>query len=400
MESSEEAVKEKLLLIDEELEVREILTAWLTASGYDVQVEVSGQAGLHAWQRHRHSVVICDLCAPDIDGLGFLKGVRETVGTDPAVQVIMITREGTTEDVVQAFRLGAADYLCKPLDRGLLEHVVRRCFVDQNLIVENQRNQKELELKNRELKESLRLLKEDQKAGQKVQLTMLPPTHKDFRHFTVDYKLIPSLYLSGDYIDYFQVSETRLAFCLADVSGHGASSAFVTVLLKVSADRLRQRYGTKDKSILDPASVLKLANDGLLSMNLGKHLAIFCGIIDLDKRQLTYATAAHFPPPLLVSGGKVEALGGSGLPVGIFKEPEYRNVTVELQETFRLILFSDGILEVMTQESVDEKEQFLLSMVKDGGHNIDTVMRVLGIDKVTGVPDDIAIMTVSSMSMK
>ena len=78
-------------------------------------------------------------------------------------------------------------------------------------------------------------------------MNMLPVSPWTHRRVPFAHQIIPSLYLSGDFVDYFRVDERRVAFYLADVSGHGASSAFVTVLLKFMTTRLlfeSKRNGT------------------------------------------------------------------------------------------------------------------------------------------------------------
>jgi serine phosphatase RsbU (regulator of sigma subunit) len=78
-------------------------------------------------------------------------------------------------DAVEALRLGAADYLIKPLeDLAVLEHSVRRALDRARLLLENQRYRDKLEAANRELEASLHLLQEDQNAGRQVQMNMLP----------------------------------------------------------------------------------------------------------------------------------------------------------------------------------------------------------------------------------
>ncbi len=80
-----------------------------------------------------------------------------------------------------------------------------------------------------------------------VQTNMLPVSPWAIDDFKFAHQILLSLYLSGDFVDYFRVDERRVAFYLGDVSGHGASSAFVTVLLKFMTTRLlfeSKRSGT------------------------------------------------------------------------------------------------------------------------------------------------------------
>jgi phosphoserine phosphatase RsbU/P len=382
-----------ILIIDHEPDQRAAVAAWLCREGYQVHIESSGLSGLEYWRKEQPAVLICDLAAPGVDGLSILKAI-----SGAETQVIILSRAEDMDSVLAALRLGAADYLLKPIkDRTMLLHAVNRAFEEHHLIRENRLYREALEAKNRELNDSLRLLKEDQEAGRAVQLKMLPEPSKDYGNVHIEYTIIPSLYLSGDFVDYFRLGPKQIGFYLADVSGHGASSAFVTVLLKNMANRIKQRYREDFSSVkaLLPADVLKRSNEELIPLGLGKHLAIFCGLIDLDEKRLVYCSAAHFPPPILVTNGKVIALEGKGLPVGLFEDVSYENQEVSIGDTFELVMFSDGILEVMPEPSVAEKERRLMEIVGKGAHNIAQLRDHLELHKHLAVPDDIAIMTVS-----
>lgn len=382
-----------ILIIDHEPDQRAVVAAWLVREGYQVHIETSGLAGLEYWRKEQPAVLVCDLAAPGVDGLSILKAIA---GAE--TQVIILSRVEDMESVLAALRLGAADYLLKPIqDRTMLLHAVNRAFEEHHLIRENRLYREALEAKNRELNDSLRLLKEDQEAGRAVQMKMLPEPSKDYGNVHIEYTIIPSLYLSGDFVDYFRLGPRQIGFYLADVSGHGASSAFVTVLLKNMANRIKQRYREDFSSVkaLLPADVLKRSNEELIPLGLGKHLAIFCGLIDLDEKRLVYCSAAHFPPPILVTDNKVTALEGKGLPVGLFEDVSYENQEVSIGDAFDLVMFSDGILEVMPQPSVAEKEKRLMEIVGKGAHNIAQLRDHLELHKHLAVPDDIAIMTVS-----
>lgn len=384
-----------ILIIDHEPDQCAKTVAWLRDEGYQVHVESDGLAGLDRWRAQPPAVLICDAAVPGCDGLSILK---EIAAAESETQMIILSRADDMDAVLSALRLGAADYLHKPIkDRAMFMHAVNRAFEEHHLIRENRLYREALEAKNRELNESLRLLKEDQEAGKAVQMKMLPEPSMDYGDVHIAYTILPSLYLSGDFIDYFELDSGQIGFYLADVSGHGASSAFVTVLLKNMANRIKQRFRDDASSVkyLLPGDVLKRANEELIPLGLGKHLAIFCGLIDLKANRLVYCSAAHFPPPLLVTNGKTIALEGSGLPVGLFEDATYENQEVSIGESFDLVLFSDGILEIMPEESVAEKEGRLMAIVGKGIHNVAQLCDHLALQQHQAVPDDIAIMTVS-----
>ncbi|MDY6921760.1 MAG: SpoIIE family protein phosphatase [Pseudomonadota bacterium] len=382
-----------VLLIDQAAEQQSHIASCLRDEDYQIEVVADAASGLEFWRRRRPQVVICDMAAPGSDGLNTL---RTITGSDTGTQVIMISGAGDMDEVVRALRLGAVDFLLQPIaNPEVLLHAVKRALDEYTMTAQNRHYREELERKNRELQDSLRLLKEDQEAARAVQLKMLPEPRKSYGPMEVAYRIIPSLYLSGDFIDYFRLGPNRIGFYLADVSGHGASSAFITVLLKTMANRVKQHYQDEQPTPLRPAQILEQANAELLPLGLGKHLAVFCGYVDCEQKKLVYCSAAHFPPPVLVTGGRTLTLEGSGLPVGLFEGVTYENQEVSLGDGFHLVIFSDGILELLPQSSVAEKERYLVEIVSQGIHNVDQIIEHLDLRTPDNVPDDIALMTVT-----
>ena len=230
-------MKARLLVIDDEAMVRESMVAYLEDSGYQVVAVNSGHAGLEVLEQQDIDLILCDLRMPNLDGLEVLKQVKQRNHQTP---FIVVSGAGVMDDVVQALRLGASDYLVKPIiDMVVLEHSVQRNLDLVDLASQNRNYRDHLESVNRELRTSLDELRSDQQAGRKVQMKMLPDPIKDETlHFSHIIK--PSLMLSGDFLDYFPLDDKHYGFYIADVSGHGASSAFVTVLLKNLTYRLKR----------------------------------------------------------------------------------------------------------------------------------------------------------------
>lgn len=164
-------------------------------SGFSVLQAANGQQGLQVFERDKPDLVICDLRMPQMGGLELIRQVTEL---SPQTPVIVVSGAGVMNDAVEALRLGAADYLIKPLeDLAVLEHSVRRALDRARLLLENQRYREKLEAANRELEASLNLLQEDQNAGRQVQMNMLPTSPWSIDAFHFAHQIIPSLYLSG-----------------------------------------------------------------------------------------------------------------------------------------------------------------------------------------------------------
>lgn len=382
----------KILVIDDEPAVRESIVAYLDDAGFEVIEADDGVSGIEIIKSDPPDIVLCDLRMPSVDGLHVLEAVTDL---NSEIPVIVISGAGVMSDVVKALRLGASDYFIKPiLNMEVLEYSVNNALEKSQLRKQNRQYRDKLEL-------SVKELKEDQKAGRSVQLKMFPESPKTYQSIEFAHHVIPSLFLSGDFVDYYRIDDNLLGFYLADVSGHGSSSAFVTILLKNFVDRLRRRYRNgQDQVIISPAHTLSRINEELISLKLGKHLAIFCGVIDLAEFRLSYSGGAHLPAPLLVNNGSgnvchAEILHGQGLPVGIFPNAKFDEYECQLSDKFHLQVFSDGVLEIIEKGTIEEKEQFLLENAEKGNHTIESLMQTLELEKHSDLPDDIALLVIS-----
>jgi serine phosphatase RsbU (regulator of sigma subunit) len=385
-------MKARLLIIDDEAMVRDSMEAYLEDSGYSVVAVDSGRAGLEILKTQEIDLILCDLRMPNLDGLQVLQQVKQRSENIP---FIVVSGAGVMDDVVQALRLGASDYLVKPIiDMVMLEHSVQRNLELVVLEKQNQSYRDHLEAANRELRNSLDELRSDQHAGRKVQMKMLPDFVNE-KGLSFSHKIRPSLMLSGDFLDYFPLDDKHYGFYIADVSGHGASSAFVTVLLKNLTYRLKRNLKRgSSEDLYHPVKVLERINQELLDTECGKHLTIVYAVLNLETLALNYSVGAHFPMPVLLIDVKAQYLEGRGMPVGLFRDAQYSDYHIELPPEFTLSLFSDGVLELLKQSSLAQKEDYLLSLIEREAGNHDAIVKALALESEEDVPDDIALMTV------
>jgi len=221
------------------------------------------------------------------------------------------------------------------------------------------------------------------------------PDPLDYESIHCEHLIYPSLMLSGDFLDYFELGDNQLAFYIADVSGHGASSAFVTVLLKNLTYRLRRnrQRGSSD-DLMHPAQVLDRINSELLASELEKHLTMFYGVIDTRTLEMRYSVGGHFPMPVLLDDEGGRYLEGRGMPVGLFREAQYQEYSATLKADFALLMFSDGILEIMKESTLNDKEALLLDVAVRSRGDLSVLTSELGAGTTDDLPDDIALMAV------
>ena len=120
----------KILIIDDEPSIRETLSNILGDEGHDSVLCESGEEGLAAYAREDFDLVLLDVWLPGIDGLGVLERLRSVGGTPP---VILISGHGTVETAVRATRLGAYDFLEKPLSLERVLLTVDHALADRKL---------------------------------------------------------------------------------------------------------------------------------------------------------------------------------------------------------------------------------------------------------------------------
>jgi serine phosphatase RsbU (regulator of sigma subunit) len=248
-----------------------------------------------------------------------------------------------------------------------------------------------------QLRQSLETLRDDEEAGRRIQFQLLPEDGLALGPVSFKRVLLPSASLSGDFVDYFRIDSKHLGFYLADVSGHGVSSSLITVILQNSMSHyLMDCWQDKSDLILDPARVLDELNKTLLGNDLEKHLTMFYGIVDLDSNVLRYANGGQFPFPILFDG-QVQAmfLGNKSMPVGLFRHAQYKIEEQPLPERFLLLLCSDGVLELMPQSDIQQKEDGLLAMVDDLELEADKFIASLGVGgREDDLPDDVTLLLV------
>ena len=116
----------KILIIDDEPIMLENMTLYFQNSGFSVISSRDGKEGLEAFTSQQPDLVLLDLRMPGMDGLEVLSRLKKR---SPDTPVIVVTGEGGMEDVVSSLRLGAYDFISKPVsDMALLENSVRQAL--------------------------------------------------------------------------------------------------------------------------------------------------------------------------------------------------------------------------------------------------------------------------------
>ncbi|MFT7558738.1 MAG: sigma-B regulation protein RsbU (phosphoserine phosphatase) [Flavobacteriales bacterium] len=345
-------------------------------------------------QRNTVAALIIDIAMPGAECLTEIK--RDF----PLLPVIVFTELDYSELVVLALKYDAVDYLPKPIDTiEILQLVLEKALHNASVTQENRRNRERLEAANKVLRTHLLELEEDHKAGRKIQKKLLPKSPVTLAGIVTSFKLFPSLYLSGDTIDYGLLDERYLAVYLTDISGHGAASAFIAVWIRQlvrSLFKAHRQQLCEFNGELNIPDLMTVINAELIKADLGRHLTCFVAIIDTDSLNMSYVIGGHLPLPIIASPEGVEYLPGRGKPLGIFDGATWQQNTVKLPKDFTLYVFSDGVLEILPARDILEQEYCLLERITQARpKSIESLESVLELENNTELQDDIAMLVLT-----
>ncbi len=124
----------RILIVDDELHVRESLAHWFTEDGYEVEAAGSGSEALSLLGKNSYDVIVSDIKMPKMDGLELLGRVRKK---DENVAIILVTAYASVDTAVHALKEGAYDYLVKPFDPEELSRIVAKACEKVSLTKEN-----------------------------------------------------------------------------------------------------------------------------------------------------------------------------------------------------------------------------------------------------------------------
>jgi len=120
----------RVMVVDDEENIREVLSNFLSDLGYEVVVATDGQDALNKFNKGEYDLIVSDLLMPSIDGLELLKRIREI---DKDVIFLMITGYPSIETAVEAIKKGAYDYITKPFHMEDVKLRIERAFEKKSL---------------------------------------------------------------------------------------------------------------------------------------------------------------------------------------------------------------------------------------------------------------------------
>ena len=341
----------KILVVDDEPRNVKILQIQLKARGYTVYTAADGLEALDTVEKEMPDLILLDINMPRMDGFEVVKQIRADQATE-FIPIVMITAlRDTRENRIKSIEAGADDFIEKPFDS--LEVLAR-----VRSLLRIKQYQDTLAKHNARLEEELQM-------ARSIQEILIPQDGVlELSGFRIASRCCPEMAVGGDFFDIWEVAPNRLGVFISDVMGHGVSAAFVTVFIKTVLAEFQQQVEDNPGYLLE---ILNTRFNDLISSRLFMFATAFCGIIDLNKSELTCANAGHSFPFLYSTDRQTyEAIGdkntGNGL--GIWQESVYETMQYPFDLSSKMFLYTDGVYEAKNpqgEEFTVERLQKLVS---------------------------------------
>ncbi len=296
---------------------------------YDVTCAAGPQAALDLAETLAPDLAILDIRMPGMDGFELMRRLKERY---PDLDVIFMTGNVGEADahLIAAIRHGAFYFIQKPFDRRVLQTLVERCLELRRLRQDRQQQMRALE---RELAEA-----------RHFQQSLLPPPQNRMQGISITARYLACTELGGDLYDYDDAGSGRVAVLIADVSGHGASAAMMTGIVKSA-------FHASHVDAYEPAAVLQRVTASIRAFDAERFVTLFCARLQSNEPSLDYVNAGH-PPAIVWSPGSAPRLLAATGPLisSAFPDLTWEQRSIPLSREDRLLLYTDGITEARTHQ--------------------------------------------------
>lgn len=372
----------KVMFVDDQEDNLFILKKLLENLEMELHLVSSGSDAVRLTREHEFALIVLDVQMDGIDGYKTAELIRH-FGKSQNSPIIFLTAAAIKqEDVEKGYTSGAIDYIFKPPNPYVLQSKVQ-VFLNlfrQKQLIERQKHElnhalekqkamhrdlvaasQELSQSKEEISQLYEQLQDDLSQAQLVQHALLPTRFKVSSKIRLATKFIAMDKLGGDLYDFIQLDAHRTGLFLMDVSGHGIGASLISCLIS-------GLLKTHIHEHTSPRAVLLEINDTLVeTLPSDKFATAFLGIYDDRERMLTYCSAGHPNGVRLSAGGQISQLNARGTALGMIssKHTEHMESKVRLDTGDRLLLYTDGIAEMINEHNEMYGEKRMLQFIQE-----------------------------------
>lgn len=316
---------QKLILIVDDTPTNIGVISGALRGSYKTKIATNGPKALSlACAEEKPDLILLDVMMPEMDGYEVCMRLKAEPSTRE-IPVIFLTGQTGAEDETRGFEVGAVDYVHKPFSPAVVKARVRSHIL--------------LRESGAQLTAQLLALNNELDMARQIQLSILPHTVPQLPGLEIVARFRPMTAVAGDFYDFVQIDDKHLGILIADVSGHGLSSALIASMLQVALTGQAVHAS-------EPAKVLSGLNRALCGKFTHNFVTAAYVYVDMEKSQMRYAGAGH--PPVMQfrrSTGKTNKVLENGLILGMFEAASYETLECPLEPGDRHVLYTDGIVE-------------------------------------------------------
>ncbi|MDD9912675.1 MAG: SpoIIE family protein phosphatase [Alphaproteobacteria bacterium] len=350
--------KGKILIVDDQKINRDLARHFLTSAGYkNVETAVDGKDAMDKVEIFNPDLILLDIIMPEMDGFETCTALKANPETSN-IPVLFLSGLTDANSRTQGYRLGAVDYVNKPIDRN--EMVAR---ADVHIL--NGMMLKATQVFSQRLVDDL-------KHAQRFQASLLPSAQVleqacERYDISIHAHFNPCDELAGDYWHFFPIDDENIALTLADFTGHGVLAALNTV-------NLHALFNEFEQIVHDPLEIVNKLNDRLYKTLKIEHFAtLFYGVLNIKTGKLRYVSCGA-PAPIIIPADtdkKPILLDSAGLPVGLMDSTVFSTTVQEakLDKGDRLFLYSDALEESLHAEDTIWEEDILIEKLSQCSQN-------------------------------
>ena len=328
----------RILVCDDQPDVLIALQFLLKGAGYQAELTNSPHDALESLKAKTFDLVLTDMnfsrdTTSGREGLDLVERIRRQPASDGAIPpVVVMTAWGDIDLAVQAMRRGAMDFVQKPWENSKLLSTLERC------IRESRGAESELDI------------------ARSVQHKLLPQAELITGPVKLAASFEPAHEVGGDYYDFFDLRDGRVAFLLADVSGKGVPAAMLMANLQALF------RAQSPAALAEPLELAVSINRLFHSATKPEHYAtLFYAYYDPAAAQLRYVNAGHPAGELKRRGGERLEAASTGAPIGLFAEWKGQEAALPIAVGDLFTVVSDGVLEA--DEVEDDRTVVELSVI-------------------------------------
>jgi serine phosphatase RsbU (regulator of sigma subunit)/pSer/pThr/pTyr-binding forkhead associated (FHA) protein len=196
-----------------------------------------------------------------------------------------------------------------------------------------------------------------------IQMNLLPKTYPEIPGYQISAMSLPAKQVGGDYYDFLEMPDGRMAFAIADVSGKGVPAAILTATTR---SYLQSETQHKDSSL--PQTVARMNRMVHRDVTNDMYVTMVLALLDPFEGRFEYVNAGHSHPYIFLPNGDVQPLATGGLFLGIDEDATYQHDYCTIPPGGVLIFYTDGVIDILNPAGESYGYDAFMELVKDKRH--------------------------------